>query len=81
MAFWYRLYDQRWHLVRDFIHVSDLAQAHLDVMDYIMKHNSLKSLIVVMEKAIPKEVLDIVQRISGTQLNIEHYPRRVGSPH
>lgn len=67
--------------VRDFIHVSDLAQAHLDVMDYIVKNNTSEIFNCGNGRGYSvKEILDVAQKISNTSLNIVNCPRRVGDP-
>ena len=65
--------------IRDFIHVSDLAQAHLDVMDYIIKHKISEIFNCGNGQGYSvKEILDVAQKISDTQLNLEYTPRREG---
>ncbi len=59
--------------VRDYIHVTDLADAHLKALDYIHEHN--RSLLVNLgsERGISvKEMVEAVIRITGREI-----PRRV----
>ena len=67
--------------IRDFIHVSDLAQAHLDALDYMWKHNSSSIFNCGNGRGYSvKEILDSVQRVSGVKLNIKYTDRRAGDP-
>ena len=38
--FWERLAHNRWHRIRDYIHVLDLAEAHIITLDYLFKKES-----------------------------------------
>jgi UDP-glucose 4-epimerase len=65
--------------VRDYIHVTDLADAHLKALDYIHRHN--KSLLVNLgsEKGISvKEMVEAVKRISGREIPQRITARRPG---
>ncbi len=67
--------------IRDFIHVSDLAQAHLDALDYMSKHKRSSVFNCGNGRGYSvKEILQSVQRISGVTLNIEYTDRRAGDP-
>lgn len=67
--------------IRDFIHVSDLAQAHLDSLNYMWKHNRSSVFNCGNGRGYSvKEILDSVQRVSGIKLNIEFTDRRAGDP-
>ena len=67
--------------VRDYIHVEDLARAHVDALDYLRRGG---------ETAIcncgyghgysVREVLDSVQRVAGKPLVVKEEPRRAGDP-
>jgi UDP-glucose 4-epimerase len=67
--------------VRDYIHIEDLARAHVDALDYLRRGG---------EAAIcncgyghgysVREVLDSVQRVAGKQLTVQEEPRRLGDP-
>ncbi len=67
--------------VRDYIHIEDLARAHVDALDYLRRGG---------EAAIcncgyghgysVREVLDSVQRVAGKQLTVKEEPRRAGDP-
>src|SRR5665213_693664 len=67
--------------VRDYIHVEDLARAHVDALDYLRKGGST----VVCNCGYGhgysvREVLDSVQRVAGKPLLIKEETRREGDP-
>ena len=68
--------------VRDYIHVEDLASAHLDALSYL--HNSeSKSQILncsYCQGYSVREVLSTVKVISGVDFKIQETPRRLGDP-
>lgn len=67
--------------VRDYIHVSDLARAHVAALDYLRRGGgSLTANCGYGRGYSVLEVLDSVQRISGKRLNIRFGPRRPGDP-
>jgi UDP-glucose 4-epimerase len=67
--------------VRDYIHVEDLAGAHLKALDYLRGGNASTVLNCGYGHGYSvREVLDAVQRVSGTRLNIVESPRRAGDP-
>lgn len=67
--------------IRDFIHVSDLAQAHLDVLYYMTDHDASAIFNCGNGRGYSvKQILASVERVSGVSLNIEHGSRRVGDP-
>ena len=67
--------------IRDYIHVEDLASAHLRALDYLRGDGA--SLILNCGYGhgySVREVLDGVQRIAGQKLTIKEEPRRDGDP-
>jgi len=67
--------------IRDFIHVSDLAQAHLKTLDYISRNKNSSIFNCGNGRGYSvKEILDAVQRVSGVDLDIEFTDRRAGDP-
>ncbi len=67
--------------IRDYIHVVDLADAHIKALNFLTK--SKKSEVVnlgVGRGYSNKEVLDVVQKITGKQIHVEVKPRRPGDP-
>jgi UDP-glucose 4-epimerase len=67
--------------IRDYIHVHDLADAHLRAVDYLRDGGS--SLIANCGYGhgySVRDVLATVQRVAGRQLDIREEPRREGDP-
>jgi UDP-glucose 4-epimerase len=67
--------------VRDYIHIEDLARAHVDALDYLRRGGSPTVLNVGYSHGYSvREVLDGVQRVAGQKLAIKEEPRRDGDP-
>jgi UDP-glucose 4-epimerase len=67
--------------VRDYIHVADLASAHLNALDYLRAGNpSLTANVGYGQGYSVREVLSSVERLSGTKLTVREEPRRAGDP-
>jgi UDP-glucose 4-epimerase len=67
--------------VRDYIHIEDLAHAHLDALTYLRRQGPSVVLNCGYSHGYSvREVLDGVQRVSGTKLTIREEPRREGDP-
>ena len=67
--------------VRDYIHVEDLATAHLDALDYLRGGGASTVLNVGYGHGYSvREVLKSVERVSGQRLTIRQEPRRPGDP-
>jgi UDP-glucose 4-epimerase len=67
--------------VRDYIHVVDLADAHLLAVDYLRRGGASETLNCGYGHGYSvREVLDSVQRVSGAPLKIIEMPRRAGDP-
>jgi len=67
--------------IRDYIHVEDLASAHLVALEYLRDGGESQTLNCGYGHGYSvREVLDSVQRVSGTKLNIVEEPRRAGDP-
>src|SRR3954471_11541346 len=67
--------------VRDYIHVEDLASAHLNALDYLRSGG--KSLIANCGYGhgySVRQVLSSVEKIAGLKLDIREEPRRAGDP-
>ena len=67
--------------VRDYIHVEDLASAHLKALDYLRAGG--RSLIANCGYGhgySVREVLSSVEKIAGVKLDIREEPRRAGDP-
>lgn len=67
--------------VRDYIHVDDLARAHLDALDYLRRGAASTVLNCGYGHGYSvREVLESVQRVAGQALSIREEPRREGDP-
>ena len=67
--------------VRDYIHVEDLARAHLDALDYLRSGGESTVLNCGYGHGYSvREVLASVERVSGRRLTIREEPRREGDP-
>jgi len=67
--------------VRDYIHVEDLADAHLRALDYLRDGGESTTLNVGYGHGYSvREVLDAVERVDGKPLNIIEEDRRAGDP-
>jgi UDP-glucose 4-epimerase len=67
--------------VRDYIHVDDLARAHLAALDYLEGGGDSVVLNCGYGRgASVRAVLDTVRRVTGADFPIESGPRRLGDP-
>ena len=67
--------------VRDYIHVEDLATAHLDALSWLRGGGASTTLNVGYGHGYSvREVLASVERVSGRRLTIREEPRREGDP-
>jgi UDP-glucose 4-epimerase len=67
--------------VRDYVHIEDLARAHLDALDYLRGGGTSTTLNCGYSHGYSvREVLDGVQRVAGQKLTIKEEPRRAGDP-
>lgn len=67
--------------VRDYIHVEDLADAHLRALDYLRGGGESTTLNCGYGHGYSvREVLDAVERVHGQPLKIREEPRRAGDP-
>src|SRR5689334_22122103 len=67
--------------VRDYIHVEDLARAHLSALDYLRAGGqSLTANCGYGHGYSVREVLQSVERVAGVKLNVKDEPRRAGDP-
>ena len=67
--------------VRDYIHVSDLAQAHAAAADYLMAGGQADAFnLGTGEGTTVKEIADAIERASGKPLPRTVGPRRAGDP-
>ncbi|MFZ9053544.1 MAG: UDP-glucose 4-epimerase GalE [Woeseiaceae bacterium] len=67
--------------LRDYIHVEDLATAHLDALNYLREGGESATLNCGYGHGYSvREVLAAVERVHGQPLNITEEPRRAGDP-
>ncbi len=64
--------------IRDYIHVSDLIDAHILALNYIGKGKDLLINCGYGHGASVREVLNMVEKVSGEKLDISTAPRRAG---
>ncbi len=67
--------------IRDYIHVEDLARAHLDALGYLERGGESQVLNVGYGcGASVREVLQTVKRVTGINFTVREAPRRPGDP-
>lgn len=67
--------------IRDYIHVEDLAMAHVDALAYLEKNSPSQILNCGYGTGYSvKEVLSKIKEISGVDFTVEETPRRAGDP-
>jgi UDP-glucose 4-epimerase len=67
--------------VRDYIHVEDLARAHVDALTYLRAGGASTTLNVGYGHGYSvRQVLESVERVSGQRLAVREEPRRPGDP-
>ena len=66
--------------VRDYIHVEDLAQAHLSVLRYLQNNNSNVFNVGYGTGFSVKEVIECAKKVSGVDFCVEKAGRRDGDP-
>jgi UDP-glucose 4-epimerase len=67
--------------VRDYIHVDDLARAHLSALDYLRAGGpSLTANCGYGHGYSVREILSSVEKVAGVKLDVREEPRRAGDP-
>ncbi|MGE5475856.1 MAG: UDP-glucose 4-epimerase GalE [Bacteroidales bacterium] len=67
--------------VRDFIHVSDLARAHVEVFDHLVRHDKSVCLNCGNGRGYSvAEVVHAAEALTGRRLDVRIAPRRPGDP-
>jgi UDP-glucose 4-epimerase len=66
--------------IRDYIHVRDLADAHLLALAALEQHGRLLYNIGNGQGFTVREVIDSVRRVTGKPIPVEECPRRPGDP-
>ncbi len=67
--------------VRDYIHVYDLADAHLRALEYLFKNQTSNFFNLGSENGYSvREIIDMCNKVSGKQVRYTEVPRRPGDP-
>lgn len=67
--------------VRDYIHIEDLASAHLSALEYLHKGNVSNTFNVGYGTGSSvRQVIEMVKNVSGVDFCVEESPRRPGDP-
>lgn len=67
--------------IRDYIHVLDLADAHIKAAEYIVKNNAPLTVNLGVGKGYSNlEILKMIEEVTGKKINIEYQKRRWGDP-
>ena len=67
--------------IRDYVHVTDLARAHVMALDYITKNDKSLTVNLGTEKGTTvKEIIDAARRITGKAIPADDVERRPGDP-
>lgn len=67
--------------IRDYVHVTDLARAHLSALDHLRGDGASETLNCGYGSGFSVlEVIDAVKRVSGADFPVHHGPRRAGDP-
>ncbi|RAL23714.1 UDP-glucose 4-epimerase GalE [Lujinxingia litoralis] len=67
--------------VRDYIHVSDLADAHLRALEFLAEHKTSAVFNCGYGHGYSvRQVVSAVERVVGKKLNVTQSPRRAGDP-
>ena len=68
--------------VRDYIHVSDLAAAHVDALEWLIAHRAESVVLNVGygRGYSVREVLDVADEVVGSRIERRTEPRRAGDP-
>ncbi len=67
--------------IRDYVHVTDLAAAHVLALDYITKNKKSLTVNLGSEKGVTvTEMLEAARRITGKEIPADYVERRPGDP-
>jgi UDP-glucose-4-epimerase GalE len=67
--------------VRDYVHVEDLARAHITAMERLLSGSPTDIINLGTTKGSSvREVISVVEKVTGTKLKISVGPRRAGDP-
>ncbi len=66
--------------IRDYIHVSDLADAHLLAIEALAEHRDITLNLGSAVGSSNRQVVDAVERVTGVDLDVRYVERRPGDP-
>lgn len=66
--------------VRDYIHVTDLARAHILALGILDTRSAIYNLGCGGAGYSVKEVIDVAEAVTGQRVNVRYGPRRAGDP-
>jgi UDP-glucose 4-epimerase len=67
--------------IRDYIHVTDLAEAHVLGLEYLWKHQTSNIFNLGNGNGFSvREVIETADNVTGKKIHTNCYPRRVGDP-
>ncbi len=66
--------------LRDYIHVSDLAKAHVKAINFLKNDNNIKINLSTGERHSVIDVIKMTKRVSGKEINYKIAERRAGDP-
>ncbi len=67
--------------IRDYIHVNDLADAHIKALEYLNENNTSNEFNLGNGKGFSvREVIESVKKVTGRQFKVSETPRREGDP-
>jgi UDP-glucose 4-epimerase len=66
--------------VRDYIHVDDLADAHVQALDRLAPGTAIECNLGTGKGHSVKEIIDIAERVTGQKASVVWGPRRPGDP-
>jgi UDP-glucose 4-epimerase len=66
--------------IRDFIHVDDLASAHLLALHGLVTHEKLICNLGSGEGFSVRQIIDLARKVTGHSIPVQEMPRRAGDP-
>lgn len=66
--------------IRDYVHVSDLADAHVRVLEGLATHDKLIYNLGNGRGSSVREVIESARRVTGRRISVKESPRRPGDP-
>lgn len=66
--------------IRDYIHVTDLAEAHVSGLEYLSKADSVAMNLGTGSGSSVKEVISVAEKVTGHKVPTRIAPRRAGDP-